>query len=171
MAPNSNIQIFLLCPVPENQKPINEFFNLQENSFLNWITFSKKKFQKKFLENFFKCFSFLNLFFFFDFSFNFSSFASFCLFNLFLTTFGFLNFFFLLYIRWTQLEKSFSHSRFFYEEGSWYDGQIWEKSMGIIKNDRLLSTQKIQPIVQRISIYIFRLSIFTLILGIFIEKN
>ena len=37
---NSNIKIFLLCPVPEDQKPINEYLQLTENSLTKWVTFS-----------------------------------------------------------------------------------------------------------------------------------
>ena len=29
---NPNIKIFLLCPVPEEQKPLNEYINLKENT-------------------------------------------------------------------------------------------------------------------------------------------
>jgi hypothetical protein len=59
--------------------------------------------------------------------------------------------FFLLvnFARWKQVEIRLSKSRLFYEEASWYDGQIWE-NLFYFKNDKLLSTQKIQPILQRI---------------------
>jgi hypothetical protein len=167
MTTDSNIKIFLLCPVPENQKPINEFFNFQENSFLSWITFPKKKFQKKFFENYLKIFLFGNIFF----PFSEKSIISFFLLNLFFTTCFFLLIFSSFYIRGIELEKNFNKSRFFYEEASWYDGQIWEKPLGVIKNDRLLSTQKIQPIIQRISINIFSLSLFLFFLLILVEKN
>jgi len=40
---NSNIKLFLLCPVPEDQKPINEYIGLKENPLTNWTTLSKKK--------------------------------------------------------------------------------------------------------------------------------
>jgi hypothetical protein len=64
------------------------------------------------------------------------------------------NFFFFLifinYIRWKQVQKRFSNSRLFYEEASWYDGQIWEKPFSIIKNDRLVSSQKILPVLKRL---------------------
>jgi hypothetical protein len=53
------------------------------------------------------------------------------------------------FARWKQVEIRLSKSRLFYEEASWYDGQIWE-NLFYFKNDKLLSTQKIQPILQRI---------------------
>jgi hypothetical protein len=52
--------------------------------------------------------------------------------------------------RWKQIERRLKKSRLFYEEASWYDGQIWEKPFSILKNDKLLSTQKIRPFLQTI---------------------
>jgi len=54
------------------------------------------------------------------------------------------------FLRWTQLLNKFRNSRLFYEEGSWYDGQIWEKPLEVIKNDKLITIQKIKPILKRI---------------------
>ena len=50
---------------------------------------------------------------------------------------------------WLQLLKRFRSSRLFYEEGSWYDSQYWEKPLELIKNDKLLTSQKIKPILKR----------------------
>ena len=44
---NRNIKVFLLCPVPEDQKPINEYINIKENSFINWTTLPVKKYLLK----------------------------------------------------------------------------------------------------------------------------
>ena len=63
----------------------------------------------------------------------------------------------LIFSRWKQIEKDFNEPRLFYEEASWYDGQIWEKPFSILKNDKLISTQKIKPILERISRTIFTL--------------
>jgi hypothetical protein len=63
----------------------------------------------------------------------------------------------LVFSRWKQIERDFNEPRLFYEEASWYDGQIWEKPFSILKNDKLISTQKIKPILQRISRTIFSL--------------
>jgi hypothetical protein len=146
---NSNIRIFLFCPIPENQKPIIEFLLLQENSFLNWIPFSKKKYQQTLLSFSFFLFLACGIFLFPFFSFKFS--LSFFLFTAFFFHFLLFFFFLILFSRWFQLEKRFTTSRVFYEEGSWYDGQIWEKPFALIKNERFLTSQKVQPILQRLS--------------------
>ena len=49
---NTNIKIFLLCPVPEDQKPINEYIGLKENPLTNWTTLSKKNYLKKIMNLF-----------------------------------------------------------------------------------------------------------------------
>jgi hypothetical protein len=72
-----------------------------------------------------------------------------------------------MYFRWKDIQLHFNKSRVFYEEASWFDGQIWEKPFFLIKNDKLISTQKIQPILQRLLITLWLVvflegSIFTL---------
>ena len=62
------------------------------------------------------------------------------------------------------MKNRFLEARIFYEEGSWYDGQIWEKPFLLIKNDRLLVSQKIDPIIQRISRTILVIFYFTFLL-------
>lgn len=147
---NSNIKIFLLCPVPEEQKPINGYIGLKENQLTNWTTLSKKNYEKK-------LFSLFSFFFFLVSFFRVSSFSDTrYLFDWFLITFSLsltLLFFLvlLIFFRWKQIEKDFNQPRLFYEEASWYDGQIWEKPFSILKNDKLISTQKIKPILERIS--------------------
>ena len=49
---NLNIKIFLLCPIPDDQKPINEYINLKENDFTNLMLLSKKIIFRKFLSIF-----------------------------------------------------------------------------------------------------------------------
>lgn len=153
---NSNIKIFLLCPVPEEQKPINGYIGLKENQLTNWTTLSKKNYEKK-------LFSLFSFFFFLVSFFRVSSFSdSRYLFDWFLITFSLsltLLFFLvlLIFFRWKQIEKDFNQPRLFYEEASWYDGQIWEKPFSILKNDKLISTQKIKPILERISRTMFTL--------------
>jgi cadmium resistance protein CadD (predicted permease) len=153
---NSNIKIFLLCPVPEEQKPINGYIGLKENQLTNWTTLSKRNYEKKLL-------SLFSFFFFLVSFFRISSFSdNRYIFDWFLITFSLsltLLFFLvlLIFFRWKQIEKDFNQPRLFYEEASWYDGQIWEKPFSILKNDKLISTQKIKPILQRISRTMFTL--------------
>tara|TARA_B110000503_G_C6796818_1_gene269452 strand:+ start:170 stop:373 length:204 start_codon:yes stop_codon:yes gene_type:complete len=62
------------------------------------------------------------------------------------------------------VNKRLTQSRVFYEEASWFDGKIWEKPFFLIKNDKLLSSQKIQPILKRLfGTILINLSIFSVI--------
>ena len=151
---NTNIKIFLLCPVPEEQKPINVYIGLKENPLTNWTTLSKKKYEKK-------VFSITSSFFILISLFRIGMleesnyFIEWLLTNCVISS-GFITFLlFVIFYRWKQVEKEFNQPRIFYEEASWYDGQIWEKPFLILKNDKLISTQKIQPILERIARTIF----------------
>ena len=142
---NLNIKIFLLCPIPDDQKPINEYINLKENDFTNLMLLSKKNYFSKIFVNFLIGFVLAT-----PLTFLFNVNSQLFLYNSFYSTsFLILNFFINL-SRWSQLLKRFRSSRLFYEEGSWYDGQYWEKPLELIKNDKLLTSQKIKPILKRI---------------------
>jgi hypothetical protein len=152
-----NIKIFLLCPIPDDQKPINEYLNLKNNNFTNFILLSPKNYLLKIIFNFVLFFVLVTPLTFLlklnNYIFLFNSFFSINLLTLlFLTN----------YSRWSQLLKRFRNSRLFYEEGSWYDGQYWEKPFEIIKNDKLITNQKIKPILKRIIKTIVILFLFNL---------
>jgi hypothetical protein len=158
---NSNIKIFLLCPVPEEQKPINTYIGLKENPLTHWTTLSKTNYEKKIISFFLFFFGITSLVRFSELkSFFFG--AEWLLVNL-IVSFSLLMFLLIIiFARWQQLEKDLNEPRLFYEEASWYDGEIWEKPFAILKNDRLLSTQKIKPILQRILRTLFRISSYNL---------
>jgi hypothetical protein len=146
---NPNIKIFLLCPVPEDQKPINEYIQLKENEFFNGFNLSSTKERKKISWLFFQILGGFSLLTGFQLQ-SFTYFLEWVLLN-FLLTFLFFTIFLLIQVaRWKQIERRLKKSRLFYEEASWYDGQIWEKPFSILKNDKLLSTQKIRPFLQKI---------------------
>jgi hypothetical protein len=145
----SNIKIFLLCPVPEDQKPINEYINLKENQLTNWPTLPEKSYQTNLQKSFFSTFLFVSVL-------NFSSITdanylvNWIIINLLIVTLIFITILLTIFFRWKQVNDRFNQPRLFYEEASWYDGQIWEKPLPLIKNDRLLSSQKIEPILSRL---------------------
>jgi|TARA_B110000977_G_scaffold157254_1_gene200226 hypothetical protein len=154
---NFNIKIFLLCPVPEDQKPINEYINIKENALMNWTMSSLKKYIFRIISGYFIMFPtflicFLNL----------TPFSLIEIIKVFLISSTF--FFTSIYFRWFEVNKRLTQSRVFYEEASWFDGKIWEKPFFLIKNDKLLSSQKIQPILKRLfGTILINLSIFSVI--------
>jgi len=145
---NFNIKIFLLCPIPEEQKPINEYISLKENTLTNWITLPKREYFFTIARGFF-------ILFLIGLTFTFESVDSL---NQILTTiqrtifFSLISLFFVIIyviINWKQVDTRFNTSRLIYEEGSWYTSEIWEKPISLIKNDKLISNQIIQPILSR----------------------
>ena len=143
----SKLKLILLCPVPEDQKPITEYIGLKENSLTNWTTLSSSNYSAKSFSFFIFTFIGLSVLTFQEREFLGDWIVS----NIFIT----LNILILLYSvviwRWNEVKKRLNKSRLFYEEASWYDGQVWEKPFVILKNDRLLVTQKIDPVLCRLT--------------------
>lgn len=151
------MDLFFFCPIPDDQKPISEYIELKENSINNWVLSSKEKYTKS-LQLFFLLFFSILFFLFFPF-FQFINFNQdqilqklfLSLFDIFFYSLLSLNFFlFVIFFRWFELNRRLKKSRLFYEEGSWYDGKTWNKPLSLIKNEKLFSSQKIEPILQRL---------------------
>ena len=165
---NINLKRFLLCPIPEDQKPITLYQAVKENAFMNWVTWSQKKYDN------------------YVFSFSFFAFGVWCflrfpflpsnayllewvLTNLVLGLVNLILFLAIIFFRWKQVEMLFCSTKIFYEEGSWSDGQIWEKPSIILKTDQLIRNQKINPILQRITRTLYSLSAITLLFILLFE--
>ena len=167
---NFNIKIFLLCPIPEEQKPINEYISLKENSLTNWITLTKKEYGLTLLRGFFILFL-ICLTFTFEGAESItqiietiqitSIFSLICLSTL------------LCYviINWKQVDNRFNTSRLIYEEGSWYTSEIWEKPISLIKNDKLISSQIIQPILIRNLRFFLFFALLILLAFLFLQNR
>lgn len=167
------MDLFFFCPIPDDQKPISEYLELKENSINNWVLTSKQNYTKS-LQIFFFVFFSVIFFFFFPF-FQFNNFhqdqiwqkLATSVITIFFYTFFTVNFFlFFVFFRWFELNKRLKKSRLFYEEGSWYDGKIWNKPFPLIKNEKLVSFQKVEPILQRLisTILSFLIILFSLFL-------
>lgn len=157
---NFNIKFFLLCPIADEQKPINEYISLKEKDFSSLILLNSKNY-------FLKIFYYFIIFFTLGFplAFLIQLKSKIILFSIFLSLI-LLSFIFVLnFSSWFQVFERFRTTRLFYEEGSWYDGQIWEKPIELIKNDKLISILKIKPILKRIFKTLNMLSFLTLIIA------
>ena len=152
---NFNIKLFLLCPIPDDQKPINQYFSLKENILFNLLGINKTNYFSKILLNYILFFILIT-----PFTFLFKLNKEIFLFNSLFSINLILIFFIINFVLWLQLLNQFRNARLFYEEGSWYDGQFWEKPIELIKNDKLIIQQKIKPIIKRI------IKAITLLMGI-----
>jgi hypothetical protein len=127
---SSFLKTLKLCSVPDDQKIINEYIKLKKNNNLKWLNVSVLSFFLLFLITYV----------FFNFYFEFI----FLLGNLYFC------FFFYILISWINLSKNLNNSFILYEESSWFDVTLWEKPFYLIKNDRLLNTQRIFSIKKRL---------------------
>lgn len=169
------MKIFILCPLPDEQKPINEYIRLKKMETINWTMLSKRKYT-----NYIKVL-YQNIFFFLlitiiiittpCFFFNSSCFKNTLniwnsiilsipyprtkIVEIFLTINQWsllilLAIFCLCLFFWLELSKNLKKSYLLYEEGSWYEVQRWEKPLFLIKNDRLLNKKRIENIKLRL---------------------
>ena len=143
----SKLKLILLCPVPEDQKPISEYIGLKENPLTNWTTLSTKNYNAKLFSLFTSVFILLSILTFQDREFL----GDWILSNLVISLNIILTLYFVIIWRRNEVKKRLNQARLFYEEASWYDGQIWEKPFIILKNDRLLVSQKLEPVLRRLT--------------------
>jgi hypothetical protein len=152
----AKINFLLTCSIPEDQKPINEYIENKENFFLNWTILEKKDYFVKFAKFFLNFFVFVFLFE-----------KKFSLKLLFFSSLFCLFFLAIIFFRWTEIYRRLTETRLFYEEGSWFSIQIWEKSFFLIKNDKLISSQKLKLILRRLFHTFILLSLFLVCLSFF----
>ena len=55
-----------------------------------------------------------------------------------------------LYCSWIYVRDRLTQATVPYEESGWYDGQLWEKPTEDVTRDRLIVTYEIQPILTRL---------------------
>lgn len=159
----SKLKLILLCPVPEDQKPISEYIGLKENPLTNWTTLSTKNYNAKLFSLFGTAFTLLSALTFQEREFL----GDWVLSNMLISINTLLVLYVVVIWRWNEVKKRLNQARLFYEEASWYDGQIWEKPFIILKNDRLLVSQKLEPVLRRLIntlVFLIYLDILLLIL-------
>jgi Conserved in the green lineage and diatoms 27 len=138
-----------LCPVPEEQRPVNEYRLLAESWFFRWGTFSGWDYFKPVVilwlisclvsapvsaaslkPN--------------QHPIEFAYFAAFgaCI----IPALAVVR----LYLGWNYVYQRLVDLRVFYEESGWYDGQIWEKNPEMLDQDRLIANYEVRPVLRKI---------------------
>lgn len=67
-----------------------------------------------------------------------------------------------IHLGWSYIEKRLLNPTVEYEESGWYDGQVWVKPIKILKQDRLICSYKVYPVLKRLKkiiVYLFTVSI------------
>ena len=162
----------IICPVPLNQRPLNEFESIRNSWIISWPFLEKNIFYRKLT------FSWL---FITPLSLTISYGSDYLKNNIFeLTIVSFtasLFFPILLLIRqwlsWIYIYKRLNSENIEYEESGWYDGQIWEKPINWRTKELLIAQHQVKPILDLIEktiiLIIFILLCLTLLL--FLDIN
>ncbi|MGB7440968.1 MAG: CGLD27 family protein [Coleofasciculaceae cyanobacterium] len=138
-----------VCPVPDEQQPINEYQELQESSFFSWVRLDLQSYLGKLgwiwawswlLTGPLAAASFAPS----------KSTVQFILSGsagagvfVILTLLR-------LYLGWSYVCDRLLRETIFYEESGWYDGQTWVKPPEVLTRDRLIVSYQIKPIMLRL---------------------
>lgn len=137
------------CPVPPEQRPINEYQNLRESWFFRWATLNPRGY-------------FIGIAWLWGLSLLLSgpvaaaSFApgeysgKFMLAAAAGATLVLGLTLLRLYLGWSYIRDRLLNEAVFYEETGWYDGQLWKKPPEEKTKDQLVVTYQVQPILQRL---------------------
>lgn len=138
-----------LCPVPEEQQPLNEYRKLQESWFFGWAILPHLPFVRRLVIVWLLGWALalpVSMV-----SFPLAKMPLRCLWA---TGLGacFPAVFVLvqLYLGWTYVRDRLANSTIFYEESGWYDGHYWTKPDEMQTQDQLVVTYQIQPLLRRI---------------------
>ena len=146
----------IICPVPQNQRPINEFNSIRNSWIISWPFLERNIFYRKLM------FSWL---FITPVSLTISYGSDYLKNNIFELIFlsftASLAFPILILIRqwlsWVYIYKRLNSEKIEYEESGWYDGQTWEKPIDWRAKDLLIAQHQIKPILNHLKVIILLL--------------
>ena len=157
----------MICPVPLNQRPLNEFNSIRNSWIISWPLLEKNVFYKKLLYSWIIItpISFIisygsdylrnNIL-----DLTFVSLTSSLIFPILLLSRQWLS--------WEYIYKRLNSENIEYEESGWYDGQVWEKPIDWRSKDLLISQYQVKPILNHLEVLIILFTIVTLVSIIFI---
>ena len=142
-----------ICPVPSNQRPLNEFNSIRNSWIISWPFLKRSIFYGKLA---------LSWLFITPISLTISYGSDYLknnIFDLILVSFtASLLFPILLLIRqwlsWVYIYNRLNSETIEYEESGWYDGQIWEKPIEWRSKDLLIAQHQVKPVLNHLEIII-----------------
>ncbi|MBD2482222.1 MULTISPECIES: CGLD27 family protein [Planktothrix] len=138
-----------VCPVPPEQRPVNEYQELKASWFFSWVMLNWPQYLRKLVWVWF------------------ISWVIFCPVaaasfapskypgQLILSAATGASFILTLVVirlslGWYYIRSRLLSSKIFYEESGWYDGQTWLKTPEFLLQDQLILTHQVQPILTRL---------------------
>ena len=145
-----------ICPVPPNQRPLNEFNSIRNSWIISWPFLERSIFYRKLL---------LSWFFITPISFIISYGSDYLKSNIIELIFVSLTASLALpillltrqWLSWVYIYKRLNSETIEYEESGWYDGQIWEKPIEWRSKDLLIAQHQIKPILNHLEMIIILL--------------
>ncbi|MBE9188590.1 CGLD27 family protein [Microcoleus sp. LEGE 07076] len=138
-----------ICPVPQEQRPVNEYQELTESWFFSWVTLDWPEYLAKLawvlgwsclVSGPIAASSFAPLKYPVQFALCTAAGAGFIL-GLALLR---------LYLGWFYVRSRLANSTVVYEESGWYDCQSWSKTPEILAQDQLIVNYELEPILRRL---------------------
>ncbi len=156
----------ILCPVPLNQRPLNEFNSIRNSWIISWPLLEKNVFYKKLLYSWIFI-SPISLTISYGSEYLKNNISDLVLISL--TTSLMFPILLLLrqFLSWIYIYRRLNSENIEYEESGWYDGQIWEKPIDWRSKDLLIAQHQVKPILNHLKIILIILS--TAILIFFIK--
>ena len=143
----------IICPVPQNQRPLNEFNNISNSWIISWPLKPKWIFYKKLIYSWFFI-SPVSL----TISYG-SEYLKNNIIELIIVSFTASIVFPILiltrqWLSWIYIYKRLNSENIEYEETGWYDGQTWEKPIDWRAKDLLIAQYQIKPILNHLEVII-----------------
>ena len=157
----------IICPVPFQQRPLNEFNSIRNTWIISWPLLERSIFYRKLLYSWILITPISLII-----SYGSNSLKD----NIFDLTFISLTSSLVLpilllsrqFLSWIYIYRRLNSENIEYEETGWYDGQIWEKPIDWRAKDLLIAQHQVKPILNHLKIIVIIFSIIILILLLFI---
>ena len=143
----------IICPVPLDQRPLNEFNSIRNSWINSWPLLEKNIFYRKLLYSWLIIIPISLII-----SYGSNNLRN-NIFDLaFISLTASLVFPILLLFRqwlsWIYIYKRLNSERIEYEESGWYDGQVWEKPIDWRAKDLLIAQHQVKPVLNHLEMII-----------------
>lgn len=147
-----------ICPVPKEQRPLNEYKKIKESNNFIWCINGKSIYVKSLFYMFISSFIISSLLLIVT-SFSFANIKYFFIYSLIGSIIIMIFLCLRSYLGWHYIYNRLMEATVPYEESGWYDGQIWIKPPEVLIQDRLIGTYEIYPGLSRLHLTLTFLSV------------
>ena len=157
----------IICPVPANQRPLNEFNSIRNSWIISWPFLERNIFYRKLILSWLLVLP-ISLIISYG-----SDYLKNSMFELILVSLTVSIAFPILlltrqWLSWMYIYKRLNSENIEYEESGWYDGQTWEKPLDWRSKDLLIAQYQVKPILNHLEVLIIVFTLVTSVSIIFI---